>query len=83
MTAAMAAAATSQELSAFGQALGVSRPGTKYPVRGIPHFDDSMVLAFACIRACQHWAWGTVCRNQISRAGNPSLRLIRSARSGY
>ena len=32
MTAA--AAATSQELSAFGQALGVSRPGTKYPVRG-------------------------------------------------
>ena len=36
---ATAAAATSQELFAFGQALGVSRPGTKYPVRGIPHFD--------------------------------------------
>ena len=39
MTAATAAA-TPQELSAFGQALGVSRPGTKYPVQGIPHFDN-------------------------------------------
>ena len=39
MTAA-AAAAVFHELSPFGLALGVSRPGTKYPVRGIPHFDD-------------------------------------------
>ena len=40
VTAATAAAATvSQELSPFGQAPGPSRPGTKYPVRGIPHFD--------------------------------------------
>ena len=31
--------AVSQELSPFGLALGVSRAGTKYPVRGIPHFD--------------------------------------------
>ena len=38
MTAATAAA-VSQELSPFGRALGASRPGTKYPVRGIPHFD--------------------------------------------
>ena len=35
VTAATAAAATvSQELSPFGRALGASRPGTKYPVRG-------------------------------------------------
>ena len=34
-----AAATVSQELSPFGQAPGPSRPGTKYPVRGIPHFD--------------------------------------------
>ena len=40
MTAAATAAAVSQELSPFGLALGVSRAGTKYPVRGIPHFDD-------------------------------------------
>ena len=40
-TAATAAtAAVSQELSPFGLALGVSRAGTKYPVRGIPHFDS-------------------------------------------
>ena len=40
VTAATAAAATvSQELSPFDLALGASRPGTKYPVRGIPHFD--------------------------------------------
>ena len=41
VTAATAAAAAtvSQELSPFGQAPGPSRPGTKYPVRGIPHFD--------------------------------------------
>ena len=40
MTATAAAtAAVSQELSPFGLALGVSRAGTKYPVRGIPHFD--------------------------------------------
>ena len=41
VTAATAAAATatSQELCPFGQAPGPSRPGTKYPVRGIPHFD--------------------------------------------
>ena len=43
VTAATAAAATvSQELSPFDLALGASRPGTKYPVRGIPHFDDSL-----------------------------------------
>ena len=36
---ATAAAAVSQELSPFGWTLGASRPGTKYPVRGIPHFD--------------------------------------------
>ena len=35
-----ATAAVSQELSPFGLALGVSRAGTKYPVRGIPHFDE-------------------------------------------
>ena len=40
MTAATAAA-TSQELCVSGWALGVSRPGTKYPVRGIPHFDHA------------------------------------------
>ena len=40
MTAATAAATVSQELSPFGLALGVSRAGTKYPVRGIPHFDQ-------------------------------------------
>ena len=34
----MTAAAASQQLSPSGWALGVSRPGTKYPVRGIPHF---------------------------------------------
>ena len=39
-TATATATAVSQELSPFGWALGVSRPGTKYPVRGIPHFDD-------------------------------------------
>ena len=40
VTAATATAAmVSQELSPFGQAPGPSRPGTKYPVRGIPHFD--------------------------------------------
>ena len=39
VTAATAAAAVSQELSPFGRALGASRPGTKHPVRGIPHFD--------------------------------------------
>ena len=39
MTTRTAAAAVSQELSPFGLALGVSRAGTKYPVRGIPHFD--------------------------------------------
>ena len=32
-------AAVSQELSPFDRALGVSRPGTKYPVLGIPLFD--------------------------------------------
>ena len=43
-TAAAAAAATvSQELSPFGQAPGPSCPGTKYPVRGIPHFDQVRV----------------------------------------
>ena len=36
---AATATAVSQELSPFGQAPGPSRPGTKYPVRGIPHFD--------------------------------------------
>ena len=41
VTAATAAATVSQELSIFGQAPGPSRPGTKYPVRGIPHFDLS------------------------------------------
>ena len=41
VTAATAAAATvSKELSPFGQALGASRPGSKYPVRGTPHFDE-------------------------------------------
>ena len=39
VTAATAAAVVSQELSPFGKAPGPSRPGTKYPVRGIPHFD--------------------------------------------
>ena len=33
------AAAASQQLSPFGQAPGPSRPGTKYPVQGIPHFN--------------------------------------------
>ena len=32
-------AATSQQLSPFAQAPGPSRPGTKHPMRGIPHFD--------------------------------------------
>ena len=40
MTTTAAAATVSQELSPFGRALGASRPGTKYPVRGIPHFDN-------------------------------------------
>ena len=45
MTATTAAtAAVSQELSPFGLALGVSRAGTKYPVRGIPHFDKHAVF---------------------------------------
>ena len=40
MTAAdTAAAAVSQELSPFGWAPGASRPGTKYHMQGIPHFD--------------------------------------------
>ena len=43
MTAATAeaAATVSQELSPFDLALGASRPGTKYPVRGIPHFNHA------------------------------------------
>ena len=43
-TAAAAAATVSQELSPFGQAPGPSRPGTKYPVRGIPLFDIAQDL---------------------------------------
>ena len=39
MTAATGAATVSQELSPFDEALVASRPATKYPVRGIPHFD--------------------------------------------
>ena len=35
-----ATAAASQQLSPFGRAPGPSRPGTKYPVQGIPHFDQ-------------------------------------------
>ena len=42
VTAAAATAAVSQELSPFDLALGASRPGSKYPVRGIPHFDKNM-----------------------------------------
>ena len=46
----MTAAAVSQELSAFGLALGVSRTGTKYPVGGIPHFDiDRVVQLFLAL----------------------------------
>ena len=50
VTATAAATAVSQELSPFGLALGVSRPGTKYPVRGIPYFDlvvteEDLILA--------------------------------------
>ena len=41
---AATAAAVSQELSPFDLALGASRPGTKYPVRGIPHFDIDKIL---------------------------------------
>ena len=47
VTAAATAAAVSQELSPFGLALGVSRAGTKYPVRGIPHFDDGSYLWYS------------------------------------
>ena len=36
----MAATATSQQLFPCGKARGPSRPGTKYPVRGIPQFDQ-------------------------------------------
>ena len=39
VTATAAAMAVSQELSPFGRALGASHPGTKYPMRRIPHFD--------------------------------------------
>ena len=39
MTAAAAAAAASQELPKSGKSPDPSRPGTKYPVQGIPHFD--------------------------------------------
>ena len=39
--AAAAAAAASQQLSNLGQAPGPRRAGKKYPVRGIPHFDNS------------------------------------------
>ena len=28
-----------------GQTPGPSRPGTKYPVQGIPHFDDKVCFA--------------------------------------
>ena len=45
VTAATAATAASQEVSAFGKAPGPSRPGTKYPVRGIPHFDIRTCIA--------------------------------------
>ena len=34
-----ATATASQQLSPFGRTSGQSRPGTKYPVREIPHFD--------------------------------------------
>ena len=40
------ATAVSQELSPFDLALGASRPGTKYPVRGIPHFDKGSSQEF-------------------------------------
>ena len=36
-------AAASRERSPFGQAPESSRPGTKYPVRGVPHFDDPII----------------------------------------
>ena len=61
-TAATAAAAVSQELSPFGLALGVSRAGTKYPVRGIPHFDHddchgqgTPLEAKSLSRTCASW----------------------------
>ena len=37
---ATATATTSQQLSQPGRSQGVSRTGTKYPVRGIPHSDS-------------------------------------------
>ena len=37
---AAATATTSQELSQSGKSPDPSRAGTKYPVQGIPHFDD-------------------------------------------
>ena len=59
VTAATAtAAAVSQELSPFDLALGASRPGSKYPVRGIPHFDQRLqrvaFLPTGCHTAMDH-----------------------------
>ena len=49
MTMTTAAAATvCHELCVLGWAVGVSRPGTKYPVRGIPHFDLRADATMAC-----------------------------------
>ena len=53
MTATAAATAVSQELSPFGLALGVSRAGTKYPVRAIPHLDIGIVC-HRCVGALVH-----------------------------
>ena len=41
LTATAATATVSQELFPFGSTPGASRPGTKYPVWGIPHFDQN------------------------------------------
>ena len=56
-----ATVAVSKDLFVFDQDLGVSRPKTKYPVRGIPHVDygdtsSTMWIGEDCRQFAQHLA---------------------------
>ena len=54
-----------------GRSPGPTCPGTKYPVRGIPHFDElfSSVLDY-CKTMQQHFAWSELIQyNTLSYCG--------------